>query len=75
MRKANISTLCAKFFSCASARRALALAEHSCVVGETQAGRPSEDCSAQCVHTESQAYMMKIPKAYHEAPTTKFGSF
>ena len=45
MRKANISTLCAKFFSCASVRRALTLAEHSCVVGETQAGRLSEDCS------------------------------
>ena len=31
--------------------------------------------SAQCVHTESQAFMMKIPMAYHEAPTTKFRLF
>ena len=25
--------------------------------------------------TESQAFMMKIPTAYHEAPTTKFRLF
>ena len=30
---------------------------------------------AQCVYTESQAFVMKIPTAYHEAPTTKFRLF
>ena len=30
---------------------------------------------AQCVYTEGQAFMMKIPTAYHEAPTTKFRLF
>ena len=27
--------------------------------------------SAQCVYTESQAFMTNIPMVYHEAPTTK----
>ena len=31
--------------------------------------------NALCVYTESQAFMMKISTAYHEAPTTKFGLF
>ena len=30
---------------------------------------------AQCVYRKSYAYMMKIPMAYHEAPTTKFRLF
>ena len=30
---------------------------------------------AQCVYRESQAFMMKIPMAYHKAPTTKFRLF
>ena len=29
----------------------------------------------QCVYTESQAFLMKIPTAYHEAPTIKFRLF
>ena len=31
--------------------------------------------TAQCVYTESQAFMMKIPMGYHEVPTTKFRLF
>ena len=30
---------------------------------------------AQCVYTESQAFIMKFPTAYHGAPTTKFRLF
>ena len=29
-------------------------------------------CSAQCVYTQSHAYIMKIPTKYHMGPTTKF---
>ena len=28
-------------------------------------------CSAQCVYTQSHAYIMKIPMKYHMGPTTK----
>ena len=34
-----------------------------------------EPTNAQCVYTESQAFKMKIPTAYHEPPTTKFRLF
>ena len=32
-------------------------------------------CIAQCVYTQSHAYMTKIPMTYHEAPTTNFRLF
>ena len=31
--------------------------------------------NAQCVYTQSHAYMTKIPMTYHEAPTTNFRLF
>ena len=31
--------------------------------------------TAQCVYTQSHAYMTKIPMTYHEAPTTNFRLF
>ena len=32
-------------------------------------------CNAQCVYTQSHAYMTKIPTTYHKAPTAKFRLF
>ena len=32
-------------------------------------------CSPQCVHTQSHAYLMKIPMTYYDASTTNFRLF
>ena len=38
-------------------------------------GRTVLASTAQCVYTQSHAYMTKIHMTYHEAPTTKFRLF